>query len=163
MRDAPYSYITAGGWRLFPILLSFLLTPGPGAVAAPPRLLSDLDIPLMAGFREEADSRVVFDTPEGRIIEVRAHGPESPRAAYEYYRLALSGLSWRMISGGAAQKNMARDEDPPPCESRASLCIVAERDRERLTIKIRRVAGKSAGQGKAAVGLTIIDFLVAPL
>jgi len=191
MRDAPYSYIKAGTWGLLLILPYALLSFLPAAAQSDqPRLLSDLDIPLMEGFQEEEDSRVVFDTPEGRIIEVRAHGPEGARAVYDYYRLVLSSLSWRITDQNPDQnsnQNSDRNSDrnfkknaagkgpanrparrtKAACAGQAALCIIARRDRERLTIKISRIVEKkpsqNKGQAKDAAGLTVIDFLLDPL
>ncbi len=106
-------------------------------------LLSDLDIPLMQGFVEEDGSRVVFDTPQGRIIEVRANGPHDRIQVFDYYRIVLPSLSW---------KTMAANKDN--CEDSISFCIVAMRDGEILTLKVREIKGKKAK--------TIIYFSVNP-
>ncbi len=108
-----------------------------------PRLLSDLDIPLMAGFQEDRDSRVIFDTPQGRIIEGRASGPHKAAKVFDYYRLVLPTLSWQTTAGKI--KN---------CGGAAFLCLRAQRDGEILTIKIRQV--RQSGQK------TVIYFSVNP-
>jgi len=125
--------------------LLLVLLPGGWLYAAPDeaRLLSDLDIPLMQDFQEEEDSRVVFDTPEGRIIEVRAVGPYGAGKVLDYYRLVLPSLAWREV----AHKNQS-------CGGSLSFCITARRGGEILTLKIRPAKGTE--------GKTIIYFSVNP-
>ncbi len=93
-------------------------------------LLSDLDLPLMPGFHEDADSRVVFDTPAGRIIEVRAEGKIPPQQVFDYYQLILPSLSWRKEIPGK------------DCNGSPPLCLVAVRDGEILKIIIRQIKDK---------------------
>ncbi|NOZ41798.1 MAG: hypothetical protein GXP02_01305 [Alphaproteobacteria bacterium] len=134
------------------LLLAFILVPVGNlhAGAGQTVLLSDLDIPLMQGFDEEQDSRVMFDTPEGRIVEARASGPQEPVRVFNYYRRVLPSLSWHNISGQPATvKN---------CNGPATFCISARRDGEILTIKISRI--KKSGEKSAA--RTIIYFSVSP-
>jgi len=92
-------------------------------------LLSDLDIPLMPGFIEDEGSRVVFDTPEGRIIETRATGPDSANAVLDYYRLVLPSLAWAEITEQGGAKSA--------CNNAVALCLLAERDEEILIVKIK--------------------------
>jgi len=127
------------GLLLFVFVASRPLFAGTGQ----PRLLSDLDIPLMAGFQEDRDSRVIFDTPQGRIIEGRASGPHSAADVFDYYRLVLPTLSWQTIANKI--KN---------CGGAGFLCLKAQRDGEILTIKIREI--KPPGQK------TVIYFSVNP-
>jgi hypothetical protein len=91
-------------------------------------LLSDLDIPLMPGFQEEEGSRVVFDTPQGRIIEVRVSGPHGANQVIDYYKVVLPSLSWA-----------ATTEKSENCKDSASFCMIARRDGEILTLKIREI------------------------
>ncbi len=95
--------------------------------------MSDLDLPLMPGFREDADSRVVFDTPAGRIIEVSARGNLPPRQVFDYYQLVLPSLSWRKATPAKG------------CDGPAPLCLVAVRDGEVLKIIIRQIKDKKTG------------------
>lgn len=69
-----------------------------GEAAAPePQFFSALqDVPLMPGMREVAEMTVVFDKPEGRIVESAAalQGQEPGRAAL-FYAQTLPQLGWR--------------------------------------------------------------------
>lgn len=95
-------------------------------------LLSDLDIPLMPGFVEDEDSRVVFDTPEGRIIQVQAMGSIGAQQAFEYYQLVLPSLAWAKIS----KKKNDTVADGAACNGLPSLCFMARRDGETLILRI---------------------------
>jgi len=138
MLNAVQTYLKYG-LLLFVFVANGRLFAGTGQ----PRLLSDLDIPLMAGFQEDRDSRVIFDTPQGRIIEGRASGPHSAADVFDYYRLVLPTLSWRSIADKT--KN---------CDGANLFCLKAQRDGEILTIKIRGI--KQSGQK------TVIYFSVNP-
>ncbi|MBL4802983.1 MAG: hypothetical protein JKY45_13955 [Emcibacter sp.] len=91
-------------------------------------LLSDLDIPLMQGFQEEEDSRVVFDTPDGRIIVVRAVGQKDGQEVFDYYQLVLPSLAWGAAEGQGKS-----------CGEALSFCMVARRDGEILRIEITEI------------------------
>lgn len=106
-------------------------------------LLSDLDIPLMKGFEEQDGSRVVFDTPEGRIIEAQATGPHGAAQVVDYYKVVLPSLSWAQVA-----------EKSENCEDLVSFCITAQRDGEILTLKIREI--------KLPLQKTVIYFSVNP-
>lgn len=97
------------------------------------RLLSDLDIPLMPGFMEDDDSRVVFDTPAGRIIEVRAAGFPKGQKVLDYYQPVLSSLAWARLP-----------QQSETCSSASVLCVIARRDGEILTLKIEEKKPPSA-------------------
>lgn len=108
-------------------------------------LLSDLDLPVMPGFLEENQSRVVFDTPEGRIIEVQAHGNASPDQVRDYYQLVLPSLSWSLtgVSG-----------DQEKCDPVSAFCIIASRDQEVLSVRGHRAEDDHS--------ITVIIFTVRP-
>ncbi len=84
-------------------------------------LLSDLDIPVMQNFKEEQGSRMVFDTPQGRIVEVRAFGPTKPAQVLDYYRLVLPSLSWQVFSDNSLGSRGG-------CEG-LSFCLLAKLDK----------------------------------
>lgn len=125
------------------VLFILLGTGNPAAQTTQAPLLSDLDIPLMQGFQEDDGYRVVFDTPQGRIIEVRASGPHDMARVLDYYRVVLPSLSWR-----------ARAVNPENCADSGIFCMTAQRDGEILTLKIREIKGKKTK--------TIIYFSVNP-
>jgi len=52
------------------------------------------DLPLMAGLAEDADATLVFETPEGRIVEADAEGAVSAAAVRRFYDQTLPQLGW---------------------------------------------------------------------
>ncbi len=72
----------------------------PASTAPPLQYFSVIqDLPLMPGLRELADQAVVFDQPEGRIVESAAlsRGPDQP-AIKRFYETTLPALGWRAMS-----------------------------------------------------------------
>ncbi|MCF8473383.1 MAG: hypothetical protein K9G26_01695 [Emcibacter sp.] len=132
------------------ILFCVLLVPQLSRAFDQSMLLSDLDIPLMQNFKEEQGSRMVFDTPEGRIIEVRASGPTKPAQVLDYYRLVLPSLSWRVFSDDSLGSIGG-------CEG-LSFCLLAKLDKEILMINIV----ENAGEAPALKKRTTIYFSVNP-
>ena len=51
-------------------------------------------VPLMPGLAEDAELTVIFDKPEGRIIDATAAGNVDLAAAHAYYRDALAETGW---------------------------------------------------------------------
>lgn len=91
-------------------------------------MLSDLDIPLMEGFKENDDARVVFDSPSGSIITAEAKGNKAAQEVYEYYKVVLPSLSWSVTNN--KENNMI-------CEENADFCIEAIREQEVLILQIK--------------------------
>ncbi|MBB4286024.1 hypothetical protein [Roseospira goensis] len=58
------------------------------------------DLPLMAGLRQVAERGVVFETAQGRIVEVYAVGYLTAERVSAFYRQTLPQLGWRRIAGG---------------------------------------------------------------
>ncbi len=90
------------------ILLAAILIAGiggPSFAAEPPgHFLSGFeDLPLMDGLTEQADSGVVFDKPDGRIVERYASGPLSLDSAVDFYRKTLPQLGWQPAKAKAAR------------------------------------------------------------
>ena len=52
------------------------------------------DIPLMPGLRNLESTLVVFDKPQGRIVEVEARGKVTRAAAERFYAASLPPLGW---------------------------------------------------------------------
>ena len=52
------------------------------------------DLPLMPGLSEIAGAGLVFDKPEGRIVEAYARGSLTPEAVLAFYRRSLPQLGW---------------------------------------------------------------------
>jgi hypothetical protein len=67
--------------------------------ASPPKFFASLqDVPLMPGLRELTDYTVMFDKPEGRIIESVASVDSLTRESIRaYYEGSLPQLGWRRI------------------------------------------------------------------
>jgi hypothetical protein len=59
------------------------------------------DLPLMPGLSEIAGAGLVFDKPEGRIVEAYARGSLTPEAVLAFYRRSLPQLGW-VAAGPAA-------------------------------------------------------------
>ncbi len=58
------------------------------------------DVPLMPGLTPVAGSAVVFDKPEGRIVEAQAAGKVTRAAVRAFYEASLPRLGW--AAAGAA-------------------------------------------------------------
>lgn len=82
--------------RLF---LAFLSLIPLMAIAGEPQFFSELsDIPLMPGLYELADETVVFDKPEGRIVETAAVSEtENINKIKEFYDSTLPQLGWERL------------------------------------------------------------------
>jgi hypothetical protein len=52
------------------------------------------DLPLMPGLAAVAGTEIVFDKPEGRIVEAQATGSLSREAVRKFYGETLPGLGW---------------------------------------------------------------------
>src|SRR4051812_13216000 len=52
------------------------------------------DVPLMPGLRNDESTLVVFDKPEGRIVEVVARGKLGRTQVEKFYAAALPPLGW---------------------------------------------------------------------
>lgn len=78
-------------------LLALVLALGtsPMVLAATRFLSGSEDVPLMEGLAEQAETRIVFDTPGGRIVDVEAAGEVTAESARRYYEASLPALGWR--------------------------------------------------------------------
>ena len=59
------------------------------------------DVPLMKGLVPVEAGALVFDKPEGRIIEAQARGKLARGAVREFYRSTLPQLGWKALPGNA--------------------------------------------------------------
>ncbi|TVQ82173.1 MAG: hypothetical protein EA357_10280 [Micavibrio sp.] len=57
------------------------------------------DLPLMPGFIEQLDENMIFDKPEGRIVETEAVGRGTREIAEGFYLETLPQLGWRFVGG----------------------------------------------------------------
>ena len=85
------------------LTLAGLAAPGPGAQAQD-YIAEVEDLPLMPGLAEIEDAGVVFDKPDGRIVEAYAQGRVTREAVLAFYRQALPQLGWRAAGGAAFQR-----------------------------------------------------------
>ncbi len=70
----------------------------PSGLATPQFFTSLQDVPLMPGLTELTEYTVVFDKPEGRIIEsVASIESLTPEAIRTYYEASLPQLGWNRI------------------------------------------------------------------
>lgn len=77
---------------LFAALMVLALAAGP---ARPGQLLEAFGLPLMDGMTLDPGQSLLFDSPEGRVIEAVAHGPLSIPALTAFYRETLPMLGWQ--------------------------------------------------------------------
>jgi hypothetical protein len=69
--------------------------PCPATAEDPPGFLAGTeDIPLMPGLRNEPNTLVVFDKPQGRIVEAEARGKVTRAAVEAFYTASLPELGW---------------------------------------------------------------------
>lgn len=81
------------------LLFALILIAAPLAAHADGFVPGTEDLPLMPGLVSVAGSAVVFDKPEGRIVESSAHGTLSRYAVTRFYAQTLPQLGWRSIAG----------------------------------------------------------------
>ncbi len=86
--------------RLLPSALLLLLTI---AAALPARadafVAGTEDVPLMPGLQPVATGALIFDKPEGRIVEAETRGKLARGTVQAFYAAALPQLGW--IAAGA--------------------------------------------------------------
>jgi hypothetical protein len=75
------------------------------AAAAPRFLAGTEDVPLMPGLRSDAKTLVVFDKPQGRIVEVEARGKVTRAAVEKFYETNLPALGWTADGKDAWQRD----------------------------------------------------------
>ncbi|MEZ5757769.1 MAG: hypothetical protein R3D86_06080 [Emcibacteraceae bacterium] len=93
-------------------------------------MLSDLAIPLMEGLVENQDEALLFDSPQGRIINAVASGAIEGKKIYDYYAMVLPSLGWNV-------------DKRNKCDEKAELCLSAIRDKESLSLMIDVKSGTS--------------------
>jgi hypothetical protein len=79
--------------RAILVLLAVLLAAGP-MFAADAFVAGTEDLPLMPGLDPVRDSGVVFDKPQGRIVEAQAKGRMTRAAVRSFYETTLPELGW---------------------------------------------------------------------
>ncbi len=78
---------------------------GPGSRAQAQGYMAEVeDLPLMPGLAEVEGAGVVFDKPDGRIVEAYAQGSVTREAVLAFYRKSLPQLGWRPAGGRAFRR-----------------------------------------------------------
>jgi hypothetical protein len=88
--------------RRFALILA-LLAPA-GAALAGDFVAGTEDLPLMPGLAAVAGSSLVFDKPQGRIVEAQASGKVSRNAVQSFYGATLPQLGWTSAGANAWQR-----------------------------------------------------------
>lgn len=81
-----------------------LLLAVPRAAPADTFVAGTEDVPLIAGLEPVKGSSVVFDKPQGRIVEAQARGPLSRRKVAAFYAATLPQLGWSAAGRNAWQR-----------------------------------------------------------
>ena len=91
-----------GSGDVFVRLLILVLLTAPAAAQLAGAFVSGTeDLPLMAGLVESPEAGLVFDKPEGRIVEAWASGAVERGAVEAFYAETLPALGW--IPAGALE------------------------------------------------------------
>jgi hypothetical protein len=67
------------------------------------------DVPLMPGLASDDGASLVFDKPQGRIVEAAARGAVTRHAVMEFYQESLPQLGWRAAASKSGSKSFERD------------------------------------------------------
>jgi hypothetical protein len=86
-------------WFTYPFSLGFVLAvltfPSD---AVEPFVFGFEDLPLMEGLTQVAQGSVLFDTPQGRIVQASAIGAVTQDAVLTFYTLTLPQLGWTEVA-----------------------------------------------------------------
>ena len=66
------------------------------------------DLPLMPGLKPVPNSDIVFDKPEGRIVEARAEGATTRAKVEAFYAASLPPLGWKPAGRDVWQRDTER-------------------------------------------------------
>lgn len=69
------------------------------------------DVPVMQGLAEDQDAGVVFDKPDGRIVEAVAAGKVTLTAVADFYKKTLPELGWTLAESHDADFSFRRDDE----------------------------------------------------
>jgi hypothetical protein len=62
------------------------------------------DVPLMPGLADVAGSSLVFDKPQGRIVEAQARGALQQAKVRDFYAATLPQLGWKALGADRWQR-----------------------------------------------------------
>jgi hypothetical protein len=83
--------------KIITIIGFFLLSTLPALAAGTVYSTVLDDLPLMQGMSERPDDTVVFDNPNGRIVEFSTQTTASAAAVKDFYTHILTPLGWRAV------------------------------------------------------------------
>ncbi len=89
------------------ILLFFLFAMVPPAYADA-FVAGTEDIPLMPGLKTVPNATIVFDKPEGRIVEAQAQGSTTREKVEDFYATSLPALGWKRTGPNQWQRDAER-------------------------------------------------------
>ena len=101
------------------VLAALLFLPFQGAMADNGYLSAVPDIPLAPGLRELDEGMLIFDKPEGRIVQITTASVSTGAAVAAFYRKALPNLGWQV---------------PPAASHDGKTVLTFQRDGEMLRI-----------------------------
>ncbi|MGH7124650.1 MAG: hypothetical protein ACREFI_09785 [Stellaceae bacterium] len=81
--------------NFLPFVLLIAAAMGAGTAGAQQFVPGTEDVPLMRELAPVKDSDIVFDKPEGRIIEASARGKVTKAAVRSFYASTLPQLGWK--------------------------------------------------------------------
>jgi hypothetical protein len=76
------------------LLLPLLVLASAGTHAGGAFVPGTEDVPLMPGLAAVEGTELVFDKPQGRIVQAQARGRVRPEAVRRFYGETLPGLGW---------------------------------------------------------------------
>jgi hypothetical protein len=96
--------------RFFTAFVAFMMILSVGAQAAENHFFTEMaDIPVMPGLYELADENMVFDKPEGRIIEsAAASETRNHNEIKAFYDTTLPQMGWHRLSDGQFRRGAER-------------------------------------------------------
>ena len=92
-------------WRFAFVPFLFLAA---ATVSAEEFVAGTEDVPLMPGLTFIAGSDLVFDKPEGRIVEAQARGALARASVQAFYAASLPQLGWKKIGVDRWQRDAER-------------------------------------------------------
>ncbi len=89
--------------RGFSLILLLVLS-APSLAAADTFIFGFEDLPLMEGLTQVAQDSVLFDTPQGRIVQASAVGTVTKESVLTFYDLTLPQLGWVPVAQAVYQR-----------------------------------------------------------
>lgn len=93
------------------------------------------DLPIMDGMTERADLTLVFDTPEGRIVETTLETATGVETVLSYYRRTLTQLGWRPV--GTSERLYIREKESLSIDVRKNPAAEAYGAADAVTVSFK--------------------------